>query len=76
MTGEALVWLAGARYTMRAEAVVMDASCGLPTGGSLTITDPEGNTALADFTDTTCEVPQVSVTHQGDTEQWTLFETP
>jgi hypothetical protein len=76
MQGEAAVRLDGRTYAMAVEGVIIDPTCGLPTSGSLSITDPEGSTSQATFTETTCEAPQVSVRHRGSTEAWTLFDTP
>ena len=76
MNGQALTRLADGHYTMAVVDVIIDPTCGLPTNGRLSITDPAGKTAFADFTDTSCEAPAVKVTRQGATERWPLFESP
>lgn len=72
MQGDATVQLDGKTYAMAADAIVIDPACGLPTQGNLTITDSGGGSSVADFTDTGCDTPLVSVTREGTTEQWPL----
>jgi len=74
MQGDLRVLLDGETYAMTAEAVVIDPACGLPTSGSLIITDPEGGSSVADFSDTRCESPLVRVSREGTTELWPLFD--
>jgi hypothetical protein len=75
LSGEAQVQIDGRAYAIAAEEIAVDPACGLPTGGSLTIRDPEGDTALADFSETRCDSPQVRVIHSSGTEEtWPLFD--
>jgi hypothetical protein len=75
LSGEARVQLDGRAYAITAEEIVVDPACGLPTGGSLTIRDPEGDTALADFSETRCDAPWVRVIQSSGTEEtWPLFD--
>lgn len=72
MQGEATVQLDGKTYVMAADAIVIDPACGLPIQGGLTITDPQGDSSTADFSDTGCDAPLVNVTREATTEQWPL----
>ncbi len=75
ISGNATVTINGKNYQCIAANIVVDKTCGVPIKGTLTVQGADGNTAIFDFKDTTCENKTVLYTLNGETHTYDLGET-
>ncbi len=65
VNGTATAVVNGEVFTCTANSLVINWECGLPESGTLTVTGPDGSTAVADFTGVSCDNPEVTYTLNG-----------
>jgi hypothetical protein len=72
LSGDGSIIIGQNAFEIQTDQLIIDGDCGLPTGGTITITEPDGGITRADFTGTTCETRKVTVEYKGAVEQWEL----